>query len=280
MPNVRPDMSAPIPHPLDGCWAKIERAKELIANLNIENTALVNSGNYTIVGENQPDRQRYAFKLLGPSVPLRIAVLAGEVVHHLRSAFDHVIWALAKKNGIDDDVRVQFPVCDSSEKFEEAVRRGIIRGVSIADRPLIEALQPYRASDPANSILRILHDLDVTDKHKLLVVVTHALVLGNTLTITKNDNPAPDFGIELPPARTDSQGRLVAEYPWAIEDGIEVHWVPLRGPANPGFEMKTNATIPIAFERVGTITRGPIIPILEQLCLGVERAIRTFDGCF
>jgi hypothetical protein len=251
----------------------MQRAKEQVGSLDAEITALVNSGVYTIVGENQFERRRYVFKLLGPPVPLRIAVIAGEIVHHLRSAFDHVVWALAKKNAVPDDERIQFPVCDSADKFEKAVRRGIIKGVSKADRPLIEALQPYLAGDPANSILRVVHDLDIADKHRLLVIVTHTIVLGNQITVAKNNCSDPAFGIELPPTAT-------MRYPWAIENGVEVHWIPYRSSAEPELEIEMNSSIQIAFERVGTIKREPVIPILMQLCNGVETAIHTFDGCF
>jgi hypothetical protein len=58
-------------HPLASCRAKIDRAKEQVRNLETEITALLNSGIYTVVGENQSERQRYVFKLLGPPVPLR-----------------------------------------------------------------------------------------------------------------------------------------------------------------------------------------------------------------
>jgi hypothetical protein len=234
-------MAARPPHPLDGCWAKIERAREQIHHLDGEIAALINSGLYIIAGENQPERHRYAFRLLGPPVPLRIAVIAGEIVHHLRSCFDHVVWALARKNALPDSERANFPVCQTAGKFNNAVRDGIIKGVSASERPLIEALQPYRSPDPPNSILQIVHDLDITDKHRLLVVVTHALVMGNTLVITKNDCPDPGFGIELPPAVVGAQGQFLGvQYPWAIEDGVEVHWIPLRGPPNPGFAMNVH----------------------------------------
>jgi hypothetical protein len=261
-----------VSHPLDGCWAKIERAKEQVGYLDGEITTLLSSGAYTIEGQNQFELQRYVFKLIGPAVPLRIAVIAGEIVHHLASCFDHVVWALAKKNGLPDTKRSNFPVCQTPDKFKDAVRNGMIRGVSASEHPLIEALQPYRSHDPPNSILQIVHDLDITDKHKLLAVVTHTLVMGNMLVFTKNDNPGSGFGIELPPA--------MGQYPWAIEDGIEVHWIPLRGPPNPEFEMTVNSHIQLAFEQIGTIKRGPMIPVLKQLCTGVETAIHTFDGCF
>jgi hypothetical protein len=179
------------------------------------------------------------------------------------------VWALAAKNGVPDDVRINFPVCDSPEQFGRAVKNGIIKGVSRLDRPLIEALQPYQSPDPQNSILRIVHDLDIADKHRLLVVVTHTAVLGTILKITRNDTPHPSFGIELPPAAT-------MQYSWEIEDGVEVHRVPLRGIPNPNFEMTINATVQMAFEKVGTFRRGPIILTLLQMCHGVEVAIGTF----
>jgi hypothetical protein len=210
---------------------------------------------------------------MGPAVPPRIAVIAGEIVHHLRSCFDYVVWALASKNGLPDTERVNFPVCQTPEKFNKAVRDGVTKGVSVADRALIEALQPYRTPDPLNSILKVIHDLDIADKHRLLTVVTHTLVLGNAITITKNNSPDPKFGIELPDTKT-----LI--YPWAIEDGVEVHWVPLRGTPGPEFEMKINSAIQIAFEQVGTLKREAVVPILVHLCNCTETALHAFDGCF
>jgi hypothetical protein len=260
----------PASHPLDGCWAKIERAKEQIGSLNREITTLLNSGAYSIVGESQPERCRYAFKVLGPPIPLRIAVIAGEIIHQFRSCFDHVVWALAKKNGIPDTERIVFPVCGTPEKYERAMRNGIIKGVSDSDRLLIEAMQPYRSSDPPNSILQIVHDLDIADKHRLLVVVTHALLMGNTITI----DAKVDLGIELPPSAT---GR----FPWAIEDGIETHWINLRGTPDPHCKIDVNSTIQIAFEHVGTQKRQAVIPILMHLGDGIERLINTFKAeCF
>jgi hypothetical protein len=266
-------MGPVMPHPLDGCWTKIERAKEQIQYLNTETTTLLNSGAYSITGECQPECQRYAFKILGPPVPLRIAAIAGEIIHQLRSSFDHVVWALASKNGIPDTKRIAFPVCSTPEKYEKAVRNGIIKGVSASDRPPIERSQPYWTSDPANSILQIVHDLDIADKHRLLVVVTHALVMGNSITITKNNSSDPTFGIELPSTTT-------MRYPWSIEEGIETHWIPLRGTPGSELEMHVNSAVQIAFEQVGTHKREVLIPLLMQLYKGVKTALREFEGCF
>jgi hypothetical protein len=160
-----------------------------------------------------------------------------------------------------------------TEKYKAAVKNGIIKGVSASERPLIEALQPYHTTDPANSILQLLHDLDIYDKHRLLVVASHTLVMGNSVTITKNDNPGPGFGIELRSAAT-------MQYPWAIEDGIETHWISLRGTPGPEFQMEVNSRIEIAFEQVGTMQRAPLIPILTQLHDWTEKTLHHFDKCW
>jgi hypothetical protein len=135
-------------HPLDECLAKVERAKEQIHYLNNEIDTLLNGHTYSIVGECQPERQRYIFKIVGPPVPLRISVIAGEIIHHLRSCFDYIVWALASKNGLQDTEKVSFPVCQTLDKFKRAVRNGILKGVSAIHQPLIEALQPYNTPDP------------------------------------------------------------------------------------------------------------------------------------
>ncbi len=230
--------------PPRGCRAKIERAKQQIHDLNIEITALLTSGIYSVVGECQAERNRYVFKLIGPPVPLRISVIAGEIIHHFRSCFDHVIWALARINGLPDTEVVNFPVCDSPDKFKKAVGNGIIKGVSRDFRPLIEALQPYRIPDPRNSILQIIHDLDIADKHRLLTVVSHTLVLGNSILITKNGpGSSPGFGIELP-GTIPGTNPPVMQYQWTIEDGVETHWIPLRGTPGPEFEIKNEFVHP------------------------------------
>ena len=265
------DRSDPLrPTSLAGAWAKIERAKEQLQHLAREVNALLEAGHYKIMGENQPERQRYAFKLLGPPVPDRIAVLAGEIIHHLRCSFDHVIWAFAMQNG-PPNKRITFPVCSTADKFTTAVRNGIIKGVSDVHKPLIEAIQPYRTTPPENSILQAIHDLDIADKHRILVLVSHTLVMGNTLIITKNDTPpVAGFGIELPP--------MPEGYPWAIEDGIEVHWVPLRGGPNPEFEMETNSSIQISFEQIGSVKRPPLIESLAMFCGYTEREIQKISA--
>ena len=87
-------------HLLDGCWAKLGRAEESIKILDQEAAALfaADPPPFKIVGEHKRDGLDYVFMAYGdPAVPLRFAVLAGEIVHHLRSSLDH--HALAVRSG-------------------------------------------------------------------------------------------------------------------------------------------------------------------------------------
>jgi hypothetical protein len=91
----------------------------------------------------------------------------------------------------------------------------VIAGLPIFDVPLDDNDQLIQSKIgdtphglPPQFKSAILHHLDILDKYGLLLVVTRALVLSNTLVITKNDFPGPTFGIELPPIFTDHQGQL------------------------------------------------------------------------
>src|SRR6266850_676840 len=90
-------------HPLDSARERLKRADENITNLNSEITELLApfprvrlEGTEPKISE--PDRQKFEvlrkLALSGTALP-RFSVLAGEIVHHLRSAFDHVAWQLS-----------------------------------------------------------------------------------------------------------------------------------------------------------------------------------------
>jgi hypothetical protein len=266
------DLSMALVMPLAGAKAKAGRARELTHMLEQEIGHFVRLDQQKIVGTYEPHLNRYAFRVVGPEVPLRFSVIAGEVIHHLRSCFDHIIWSLAGLNGAERTTRLQFPVCDAPEKFLTAVNSGSVKGIPPDALAIIEAYQPYRASEPPNSLLSAIHTFDIADKHRLLLVVLHTLILGHTLTITENSaDPSTGFGIELP----GPDG-----YPWAIENGAEVHWIPTRGGPNPDFEMETNAKIEVSFDRIGTYRRPGVVPILEQCCKFTENAIEVFSQFF
>lgn len=252
-------------HVLDGCKAKIARAKELIENLDNEISTILNNGGYQIVSGHEFDRRRYVFRLHGDQLPLRISVLAGEIIHHLRSTLDYLVWAAANKDGLSSGKlrRITFPVCQTPDKFKEAVESGVLSGISDDLQKFIESLQPYNSADSKNSIIQILHDLDIIEKHRLLVVVTHATRMGRHIKTV--GELTSDVAIIVAHAPPDP-----VPFFRAIEDGVEVHWLAYETTTQPLWGIENDFSVHVAFQEIGTHERVEAIPILWQLYKLIE----------
>lgn len=266
-------------HPLDGCRAKIQRAKEGIDNLHREATDFYrNSELYKVIGRHQNGGLEYALVAFGnPEVPDRFAILAGEIIHHLRSSLDHLIHALVIQNGKTPSNSNQFPICSSSEKFENARKRGQIKGVSLSAEKLIMAVQPYTTPTPDDTVLYIVNQYDNIDKHRLLVVVTTLVKLGEEITI------GADAGIATTPARQGKTFNIIGfgdNGPRKIsKDGVEVFTIRLAEPA-PEFVASANLAPELAFEQCGRLKFAPVFRILVGLFYGTRGTIETFSGEF
>lgn len=159
-------------HDLTGIVEKLKRAKENIFNLNSEIEGFYNEGKYPVIPEHDHDTLLEAIQYHKSRViPSRFSVLAREIVHHLRSCFDHIVWhfSVGPKHHIR---KIEFPVFEqplnskSRKSFDEKLH-AVTDPKAIS---LIERLQPYKAPDPADDPLSIIHNLDIIDKHKELVL--------------------------------------------------------------------------------------------------------------
>ncbi|MGS0497137.1 hypothetical protein ACU8V4_08005 [Pseudoalteromonas mariniglutinosa] len=115
------------------------------------------------------ERATYAKK--NEQVCSEAAILIGDVVHNLRCALDHVYWDCTNQFAKSDGERnkIQFPVCNDEKGFRESVLTGLPKRVSTGFSDALEGLKPYR--NGGNVKLCAVHDLDVLDKHKLLIPV-------------------------------------------------------------------------------------------------------------
>jgi hypothetical protein len=164
-------------HPFAGIAEKLKRTDENIVNLHREIIAFFEKSEYPILPK--PDDQRWQEAVDYHSrlrIPIRFSVLAGEIVHHLRSSLDHIVWIfsndayrLSRANAIEFPVLCKIPDKDKAAKFERN-----IKGVDKPSvRKLITDLQPYQSgASTINNPLCIIHDMDRFDKHRELVIVT------------------------------------------------------------------------------------------------------------
>jgi hypothetical protein len=166
---------------------KLEWAGQYIGQLQTIRQAWLDSGVYRIVEET--DSEGYTIhraKISGPFPP-GFALLAGDVVHNLRSALDHLALALAAANLRPDPVPAEverdseFPVLPymtdrgklGSDIFGDISGRKLKDAHPEAVR-IIEGIQPYhRGPDSASPPLWLIHELDRIDKHRRLNLVAH-----------------------------------------------------------------------------------------------------------
>lgn len=267
-------------HPLDSARAKLHRADESIRSLDAEIEAFLHRGvpEFKVVGQHKDDGLVYAFIASGdPDLPLRFAVLAGEIVHHMRSSLDHVVHALIVRNGQVPSRNNQFPICDTEIKFTNACTSGLIRGVSQSAATLIESVQPFTSTTPEDTVLSVINQYDILDKHKLLVLLTSVVALGESVTIEVDEEIAASTSRRGKTPNIVGLGDPVLRK--LSKQGVEVFTIHL---AEPAPELRANAEIvpQIVFEECGKVKLAPVVRTLSGLLAGTRHTVESFTNEF
>jgi len=156
----------------DGIGEKLIRAKENIYNIYSEMERFFEECDYPILPENDHDLLLKANEYhKNRVIPPRFGVLTGEIIHQLRSCFDHIVWhfSLDSLGSIKKPWQIEFPVF-KERPVDRAKFETKIQGVTDHRvRDLIEQHQPYNAADPLDNPLWIIHNFDIADKHKEVI---------------------------------------------------------------------------------------------------------------
>jgi hypothetical protein len=261
---------------MDGVRAKMTRAEENIRNLDAEIAAVLRTTppSYTVLGQLQNNGLEYVIVAKGKIViPLRIPVLIGEIVHHLRSSLDHLITALVIKNGGTPTSHHQFPICTSADEFKKSVDRGRIQDVSPSAAKIIESVQPYTNPTPTDTVLHAVKNLNNLDKHRLLIVTTSVASIGRQMTVGQE-------GSELLDAEGNKAiltGITLADIQEMSMDGIEIVRLTFAKPLTK-FSVKTEVAVQVVFAELGLIKLTPVVHQLFALMDGVNNTIGLFSG--
>jgi hypothetical protein len=170
-------------HPFAGIAEKLKRANQNIVNLDAEIREFIEKGEYPVVPHPDDEKWQEAVNYhRSKPIPLRFSVLAGEVVHHLRSSLDHIVWHFSTEEARRKAQNViEFPVFEFEpldEKQLERYERKIQGITNTRVRNLIQELQPYKAGkDIANDPILIVHNMDRFDKHRELVIVRSSVLI-------------------------------------------------------------------------------------------------------
>jgi hypothetical protein len=108
-----------------------------------------------------------------PTLSFDVISLAGDVIHNLRSALDHLANQLALVGCptlTDKELRqIEFPIAETLKKYEDDKARKV-KGMRPEAVKAIDDLKLYKGG---NDPLWRLHELDNIDKHRTLFTVAH-----------------------------------------------------------------------------------------------------------
>jgi hypothetical protein len=144
---------------------KVERAKENFRDL--ERVILASRDKYLHVSLREDEPETAHWEHL-PVYPFEILSVAGDVIHSLRSALDHLAYQLAiVGSGKTPTRKVEFPIAKDRDTYEAEKARKV-EGIRPDAVEAIDALKPYKGG---NDALWRIHELDNIDKHRFVFVI-------------------------------------------------------------------------------------------------------------
>jgi hypothetical protein len=163
-------------HPLDGVFAKLDRADEHLDALHADLAAFVDRRPYDFPELRNPDTGLTTIKIVERETPpIRFAVMFGDVIHNLRSALDHLAWQLVLANG-SNPTGIGFPIFTSEKEFESWKWPAKLQRMCAADAALVKELQPFDGRvGPHFEALAWVNSQSKIDKHQLVRPVFFAV---------------------------------------------------------------------------------------------------------
>jgi hypothetical protein len=245
-------------HPLDGVYAKIRRAKEHLGNLETDITRRRQAQEYGLrLHINPQTGEQHVYAFVPYELRIDWGLRAGDIVHNLRAALDHLVYQLVIANGQTPSTQNEFPIYSSLGEYQKQNGLRKLAGVRKGAVAIIEGLQPENADDS----LWVLRCLDNEDKHNLVNVA--ALVADLRQVGIGGTGYIENIHIRTTRASLDS-----------IEDGADLY----SRIADPGVEVHTRPEVEVTFAESGPGRGKEVVPLLAQLVEYVEVGVIPLFG--
>jgi hypothetical protein len=261
-----------MPRYLTGPRLKLKRASYHLNELQRGVAAFLQSGPYEAVAQDNPETgMREARIRVKTPVPPALSAICGDVVHNLRAALDHLAGQLVIANSGQPDSNTEFPI-GQAESHYEAIRDRKAKGFSKAALDILDGLKPYKGG---NDALWRVHQLDIVDKHRLLLTVAVAadgIILdpGAVLRRVTADADTPGLDTSQIP---NLPIQIQAAEKTILTDGVIVYSAPTETYHHN--DVKVVAQVSLA--EPGIIETEPISPTLHQLVSVVDETINLFE---
>ena len=236
---------------------KIDRAKCHIIELNNAIINYIKSKPYRVVVEQDSKSPNHLWTLrVRNEVPCHFSVIIGDAIHNLRSSLDLLASTLVEMNG-GNTKDVYFPFGDNVDGLESAIKKRHIDRAGEDVVEIIRSLQPYKGG---NEMLRAIHDLNITDKHKALIPATHYVGIKNFQMINASGPLITINGLHVGPIK---DGKVLMNLPPAINIKVGQYF-------QPSFK--------ITFGQGQPLEGQPILETLHNLAKIVNDIIGTFEA--
>jgi hypothetical protein len=199
--------------PFDSARLKIARARKHHLELVAEIAAYFSRRPIRLVAEKAPnfpahlDTHAWTVRI-SEAAPEAIPAIVGDIIHNLRTALDLLACDLVRLNN-GSTSGVYFPFSERAEDLQLMIKNKHFNRAGHEAVKMVKELKPYKGG---NLSLRAIHDIDIIDKHKILVPVVGT---GSSPEVTfmfgRGVNKIPSFqsGISY-------DGQLLVMYPGGI----------------------------------------------------------------
>lgn len=237
-----------MPDPLEGIRAKLARSVEHLVELDDGVHQYLDANPVGIQRQVQPDGETSVIAfVVKEQPPIELAILAGEVVHQMRSALDHLANQLVRAAGNTPTRSTSFPT--ARERPQKGIN--VPGGVGSRALQIIESLQPYHRRDqPQKHPLALLNELWNIDKHRNLALTT--MKLTDSQAFISNPDGTARVGGQF---QTRSLGHNDILGVFRFSDG----GIP------PEAEIEVGGRLFVAFADSGPWESGPVTEVLEAL---------------
>ena len=247
--------------PLESAFTKIRWAKDHLVPFDKACKDFLATNPFGSYWDWDSDQEEVVIRFNPKAAPpIEIALMAGDILHNARSALNHAVYGLAVAHcptlSNRERSNLQFPIVGDLSDFKNERRRGRLLGVPARHRTVIRRLQPYHGGHP-NSALKLLTDLNNTDKHHYLNVVAGCV-------------RQAEFGYPT--------GSLMfckwADSPFLKEGGDEIVRLTLR-PGTPASQLDFDSEWILAIETRSLRPEppDPARSLLGSMVVGVELAL-------
>jgi hypothetical protein len=201
-----------VPTMPSGAAIKFRRAQRHLQELQRLATEYLESKPFELAENVEPGTGDKVISVSSARQPdPEISAVIGDVIHNARSALDQLTWSLVERDGGTPGRRTYFPTGETKSKFAKSVKEALDEA-AVSTRDRVRALAVHPGGDEK---LWLLHQLDVEDKHRLLIPVGMAYGAFNLHAVL----PGFDGGdpIEAPPIAIRPADRM---YPLQTGDEI------------------------------------------------------------